>query len=129
MRVHLPTRLHANSPSVVSMAAPLFESTAVGTSQNFENTAFKRRERRFRNVNRQRGGRVRTHEEMHGSASQDAGLDSRNFAIPSSEVELESMRTNFSHLHEMFEQLQQSHARTSAQLAQMRAAMVRERST
>ena len=34
MRVHLPTRLHANSPSVVSMAAPLFESTAVGTSQN-----------------------------------------------------------------------------------------------
>ena len=43
-------------------------------------------------VNRQRGGRVRSNEEMRGSALQSRLLDASNFAIPSSAAEMESVR-------------------------------------
>ena len=50
-----------------------------------------KRERRFRNVMRARGGRARTSEEMHGSASRDQKLDTCSLAIASTDEDLKAV--------------------------------------
>ena len=45
-------------------------------------------ERRFRNVMRARGGRVRTNEEMRGVTSRNKALDDCNLAIASTDEEM-----------------------------------------
>ena len=87
--IHRKNSSTAILTSVVSTRVPV-QTDSPHVAACFPDVKFKRRERRFRNFMRGRGGRPRSNEEMMGSTTKCFRLEKFNLGIASTDKEMEA---------------------------------------
>ena len=78
-------------PTPRTESSPSLPRVPIASPASTRDHAAVKRERRFRNTMRARGGRVRTNEEMRGCSSRDRALDTCNIAIASTDEAIKAV--------------------------------------